>query len=142
MKVVQAASAKVKSCEATFEIVQFGERWDKVAWGPPINLRVDVEKTTSITYPYKGIVNFDIPYSSTYRTVHSTEEDAERDLSLRELVYLRASLRYELRISADGKVSVGAMQIKTPRANNTSRETWDDYAPIRPERFCWITTLR
>ncbi len=142
MKAVQVVSAKVKNCEATFEVVQFGEHWDKVAWGPPINLRVDVEKTTSITYPYKGIVDFDVPYSSTYRTVHSTEEDAERDLSLRELVYVRASLRYELGISADGKVSVEAMHVKIRRANNTSGETWDDYAPIRPERFCWITALR
>lgn len=105
----------------------------KVAWGPPSNVKFDVQRTQSLVAPYEGTITFSIPYSGGEQ--HAIRREAEDDKNLR--VIFVSPVRYMLRISEDSTVQIEKMEIK-----NTLAGGWSDYDPVRPGRFCWITAIK
>jgi hypothetical protein len=130
---MQATARKVERCSSAEEIAEFKGKWGKVSWGPPKDVKFDVEKTASLRNPYKGTITFSIPYSG--GEPHKTKEEAQHDTNLRILFV--SPVRYTLRVSEDSTVKLESMEIKNTRAG-----TWVRYHPARPERFCWITAVR
>jgi hypothetical protein len=130
---VQATAEKVERCSSAEEIAEFKGKWVKVSWGPPQDVKFDVEKAASLLNPYKGTITFSIPYSGGEQ--HKTKEEAQQDTNLRTVFV--SPVRYTLRVSEDSGVKLESMEIK-----NTLAGTWDKYNPVRPERFCWITAVR
>ena len=130
---VEAMAHKIERCPSAEEVAEFKRKWVKVSWGPPQDVKFDIEKTASLLNPYKGTITFSIPYSGGEQ--HKTKEEAQQDTNLR-IVFV-SPVRYAVRVSEDSSVKLESMEIK-----NTLAGTWDRYNPVRPERFCWITAVR
>ena len=130
---VQALKEKIEGCAATEQVAPFQGKWVKVSWGPPQNVKFDVEKTTSLPAPYKGVITFSIPYSN--GLLHEAQQDAQQDKDLRVLFVSPA--QYTLQVFADSTTKLESMQIR-----NSPEDKWGPYNPAHPERFCWITVAK
>lgn len=130
---VRSLALKIEQCPAAEEVAQFKKQWVKVSWGPPMDVNFDVQKTQSIVAPYEGTITFSIPYSGSEQ--HKRQHEAQEDKNLRVLFI--SPVKYTLRVSADSGTKIERMEIK-----NTFANSWSEYSPVRPERFCWITTAK
>jgi len=86
---VRALAKRIENCPSTEEIAQFKKRWVKVAWGPPLSVKFDVEKTVSKLYPYKGIIEFSVPYYGGEHRKSRDEAQNDKELSQVEKMVAR-----------------------------------------------------
>lgn len=130
---IRSVTQKIKSCPATEEVDQIKKEWIKISWGPPRDVKFDVEKTASLMTPYKGTVTFSVPYAGSEH--RKTKEEAQSDDHL-TLVFVM-HIRYSFRVAGDSSRELESMEVKDAFA-----ERWTPYNPIHPERLCWIAVAR
>ena len=104
--ITRGLAKRISECPRREAVAQFKKEWVKEAWGPPADVKIDVEKTNSVIHPYRGIIEFSLVMS--YGPHRKTKEEAEADSELKLL--LRGRYRNIYDISKDG-ASLGSREV-------------------------------
>jgi hypothetical protein len=92
--ITERLAKSIGECPRREVVAQFKKEWVKEAWGPPKDVKVDVEKTNSVIHPYRGIVEFSLVMS--YGPHRKTKEDATSDTELKPLLRGRNRNIYDI----------------------------------------------
>jgi hypothetical protein len=128
---------RIEACPRRETVTAFERKhhklaWVKGAWGPPINVFVDVKPNDSLLYPYILIVEFDL--LMTEGKEKNTEEEAENDSNLSPLpLFHAARYRNTFLVSEDG-LHLRATEVLDTDLNGVAKG-WED----RPRwaDACW-----
>jgi hypothetical protein len=82
-----------QACPRRELVVGFRKKWVKQAWGPPQDVKFDVEKTASIVHPYRIVIDFSLAFS--YGPERKTRDEAANDTELRPFSRARYRNVYE-----------------------------------------------
>ena len=94
MGLTKELAATIESCPRREVVARSGKQWWKTAWGPPAQVKVDVQKTNSLVKPYLGLVEFSLVIA--YGPKRNTREDAAKDSELRPFLTGRYRNLYEI----------------------------------------------
>jgi hypothetical protein len=113
----------LQACQERVVVAKFESGWAKWAWGPPAQVKYDVERTNSIIYPYTATVEFSVP--AKYSKSHKKKEEAEADAQLRPL--LSSRYRNIYKITKDGKLLLDSVQVVGVKSGQWERRlVWND----------------
>src|SRR6266404_253829 len=90
----------IQSCAERVAVAQFKKDWVKETWGPPVEVKYDVERTNSLLRPFTAGVDFSLAVK--YGKHHKTREAAAADNDLKLL--LTGRYRNVYRITRDGNL--------------------------------------
>ncbi len=84
----------IKACPARVRIAQFKKEWVKETWGPPTQVKYDINRTASILNPFTATVDFSLTMQ--YGKHRKTREEAEADTDLKPLLIGRYRNTYKI----------------------------------------------
>lgn len=120
--ITQGLAKRIGECPRREVVGQFKKEWVKEAWGPPKDVKVDVEKTNSVVHPYRGIVEFSLVMS--YGPHRKTKEKAAGDAYLKPLLGGRYRNLYDI---TKGGASLAAREVRGVRSEQWEpRPAWSD----------------
>lgn len=88
-------AAYVENCPRREMVTEFEkDRWRKEAWGPPTAVKLDVQKTNLVLYPFNAVIEFSLQFST--GAAHPSKAEAEADRELQPLMSTRNRNTYML----------------------------------------------
>jgi hypothetical protein len=94
LAVASSLKDSIQQCPRREVVVKPSRRWVKQSWGPPSQVKFDVEKTASLVHPYRITIEFALVWS--YGPNRKTQQEAARDTELRPLLVSTNRNIYEL----------------------------------------------
>jgi hypothetical protein len=120
--IAERLAKRIGECPRREVVGQFKKEWVKEAWGPPKDVKVDVEKTNSVIHPYRGIVEFSLVMS--YGPHRKTKEEAAADAYLKSLLDGRYRNLYDI---TKGGASLAVREVRGLRSGQWEpRPAWSD----------------
>ncbi len=121
VSITQGLAKRIGECPRREVVGQFKKEWVKEAWGPPKDVKVDVEKTNSVVHPYRGIVEFSLVMS--YGPHRKTKEEAVADAELKPLLNGRYRNLYDI---SKGRAALAAREVHGASGQWEPRPAWAD----------------
>lgn len=123
VRVTERVVTSIEACPERVVTAQFKKKWVKETWGPPAEVKYDIERTSSILYPFTATVDFSL--TMRYGKYRKTREEAAADTELKPL--LTGRYRNIYKITKDGNLVLDSTSVTDFKSGQWgTRPRWVD----------------
>ncbi len=122
LHLAERMAKSIRACPERVITAQFKKQWVKETWGPPAAVKYDVERTTSMLYPFTASVDFalTVKHGKSYKTREAAAADD------RLVPLLTGQYRNLYKFTKDDNIQLDSTLVASSPGKWETRPTWSD----------------